>query len=128
MKPNFKAGKNIAMKIPAEQFEATVHFYEKIIGLEKTGENLAPSPETPNTPTASIGFQFGEIELWLDKVENIETSELWLQLNTDNMQAAANHLAQAGVTRCDEIEDLPNNYAGFWIKNPASVVHLVSEE
>jgi len=34
MKPKFNAGKNIAMKVPAHEFEKTAIFYRDILGLE----------------------------------------------------------------------------------------------
>jgi hypothetical protein len=58
MKPQITAGRNIAIKIPAYEYDATVCFYEGISGLSKIGDY---APE--------IIFYFGGKNLWLDKVD-----------------------------------------------------------
>ena len=40
-------------------------------------------------------------------------------------QAAAAISRAPGVVRCDEVEKLPPDLDGFWILNPAGIVHLV---
>ena len=55
-------------------------------------------------------------------------AELWLEVVTDDSEAAAEHLNNAGIVRCDDIEPLPEGFAGFWISSPASVIHLVCSE
>jgi hypothetical protein len=40
---------------------------------------------------------------------------------------AAEHLARAGVVRCDPIEPLPPGFRGGWIMSPANIVHMVRE-
>lgn len=53
-------------------------------------------------------------------------AELWLEIVADDAAEAAHDLAKAaGVTRCDEIEPLPEGGSSFWITSPAAVVHLV---
>jgi hypothetical protein len=52
-------------------------------------------------------------------------ADLWLELTTEDPGAAADHLAVAGVVRCDEIEPLEPSSSSFWIANPAQIVHLV---
>lgn len=42
--------------------------------------------------------------------------------------AAAEYLKSFGVTRRDEIELLPKGFKGFWINNPANIIHLVSQD
>jgi hypothetical protein len=32
------------------------------------------------------------------------------------------------VVRRDEIEPLPEGFKGFWISNPANIIHLISQE
>lgn len=54
-------------------------------------------------------------------------AEIWLEVVTDNIQAASAHLKSAGIVRCDEIEPLPKGMKAFWVSNPASVVHLFSQ-
>jgi hypothetical protein len=115
--PKFAAGRNIAMKIPPHQFPRTVEFYRDILGLPLVAE------EVPN-----IVFEFGENRLWLDKVEHISQAEIWLEIQCDDAEEASEYLRNRGVTRCDEIEQLPEGFKGFWISNPANIIHLVSQD
>ena len=48
--------------------------------------------------------------------------------HTDDPAAAARHLEQRGVQRCDAVEELPEGFPGFWIRSPAGQVHLVCAE
>ena len=105
------------MKVPCTDFAATIHFYEKVIGLavcERADD--------------SVAFWFGSNRLWIDSVPTIQRSEVWLEIRADDIAAASDHLERHGVERCDEIESLPEGLPAFWIKNPAGVVHLVSEQ
>jgi uncharacterized protein YndB with AHSA1/START domain len=115
----FAGGRNIAMKVPSHLWEETVAFYRDVIGL----------PELENPFTAgphSAGFAFGATNLWIDRVDGFSQAEIWLELNAEDVRAADRHLKEAGVTRCDEIEPLPEGSPAFWISSPASVIHLVS--
>lgn len=105
------------MKVPPHEYEATVRFYRDVIGL-------APLPAQP----PEVGFEFGGKHLWIDRVESLSRSEVWLEIVTDDLAAAEAHLASEGVVRCDKIEPLPEGFKAFWVMNPASVVHLVCEE
>lgn len=115
MSVKFSGGKNIAMKVPPHQYEQTVAFYKDILGLEEIG---GPSGE-------AVGFKFGANNLWVDKVSAMSQAELWLEVVTDDTKKAAEVLDEAGVARCDEIEDLGENFDGYWISSPASIIHLV---
>lgn len=110
-----RAGRNIALKVPPHQWDATVQFYRRTLGLPELTD-FAPD----------VVFQFGPNQLWIDRVATISQAELWLELVTDDTKAAARHLERAGVVRCDEIEQLPQGFDGFWIASPAAIVHLVS--
>lgn len=112
--PTFAAGRNIAMKVPPHQYDATVAFYRDILGFPLL-EEFAPS----------VVVEFGPNRLWIDRVPTASQAELWLEVVTDDVDAAARRFTAAGVTRCDEIEPLREGFAGFWIASPASVVHLV---
>jgi len=116
MASNFTGGRNIAMKVPPHQFDATVRFYRDVLGIQPL-EELLPS----------IGFAFGANRLWIDRVEGLSQAEIWLELVTDDVPAAAEHLGTAGAVRCDQIEPLPAGFEGFWIASPASIVHLVAK-
>ena len=117
--PDFSGGRNIAMKVPPHQWEATVAFYRDIVGLP----TFAHEPTEP----PSVGFVFGGNRLWIDRVESVSHAELWLELTTPDVPAAAEHLRAAGVVRRDEIEPLPDDHEGFWIANPAGIIHMVAK-
>lgn len=55
-------------------------------------------------------------------------AEIWLELNTSDVQSAAGYLKSAGIVRRDEIEALPEDFEGFWITSPASIIHLVAKQ
>ena len=121
MKPIFKPGENIAIKVPPHQYEQTVSFYRDTLGLEPIN---GPSPDTYD----SISLRFGDKNLWIDKIDSLSQAEIWLEIQTDDIDAAAAHLEKANIVRRDEIEPLPDGFNGFWISSPAQIVHLVSEE
>ena len=114
-KPDFRGGRNVAMKLPPHQYETMVRFYRDTLGLEvkQTSEN-------------SHAVDYGPIRLWLDRCPKMSQAELWLDIGTNDTKAAARHLAAQGVTRCDAIEELPKDFDGFWIANAAGIVHIVS--
>ena len=111
-----EGGINIAMKVPAHQYEATVAFYRDTLSLE-------PFTEKPG----NIGFIHGPNRLWIDRVENYTQAEVWLELFTPDFAQAAGLLKDKGVVRNDAIEDLGEGFRGGWFFNPAGVVHLVRE-
>lgn len=113
----FRAGRNIAMKVPSHLYEATVQFYRDVIGLPEITNNLS-----------DVGFEFGENRLWIDRVSGLGQAETWFEIVTNDVAAAAAHLKAAGVVRCDEIEPLPEGFQGFWVAGPAAIVHLVCDE
>jgi catechol 2,3-dioxygenase-like lactoylglutathione lyase family enzyme len=116
-KVKFSAGRNIAMKLPPHVYDATLQFYRDVLGLE---------PITEHAP--SVGFKFGSNNLWLDRVPGISQAETWLEVVTDDVVAASDHLKSAGVVRCDDIEPLPKGFQAFWISSPASIIHLVCKD
>jgi catechol 2,3-dioxygenase-like lactoylglutathione lyase family enzyme len=107
------------MKVPPHQWEATVAFYRDVVGL--------PTFEHEPTEPPSVGFVFGANRLWIDRVESVSHAELWLEITADDIPAAAERLRAAGVVRRDEIEPLPAQHKGFWIANPASIIHMVAK-
>ena len=70
-------------------------------------------------------FDFGPIRLWIDRMAHLAQAEMWLEVIAPDTAEAASHLADAGVVRCDDVEKLPPDLDGFWILNPAGIVHLV---
>ena len=112
----FKAGKNIAMKVPAHQYQQTVEFYKDIISLRQIKEY---EPETV--------FKFGDKNLWIDKVNYMSQSEIWLEIECDDINEAEKYLESQGVVRRDEIEKLPKGLQAFWISSPSDIIHLISK-
>ncbi len=55
---------------------------------------------------------------------------MWLELRTDDLDAATERLRLAGIAPCDEVEPLDEDpgFRSHWIKNPAGVVHLLAED
>jgi len=117
VQPTFTGGRNIAMKVPPHQFEATVRFYRDVLGLTEI---------TKHHP--SIGFEFGSCNLWIDRVPGISQAEIWLEVVTNDIAAASRHLHAAAIVRRDEIEPLPSGFEAFWISSPASIIHLVCKD
>lgn len=113
--PIYRAGRNIAMKVPARLYDATVAFYRDTLGLAVL--ETAPS---------STMFAFGPMRLWIDRVEHQVHADVWLEVVASDTAAAVVHLAAAGATRCDEVEPLPDGFDGFWIAIPSGAIHLVS--
>lgn len=116
-KPTFSPGKNIAMKVPPHQYAETVRFYQNVMGFKRI-QAFAPD----------VVFEFGNKNLWIDQVATISQAEIWLEIITDDLAAAAQKLEKEDVVRCDAIEDLPQGFQGFWISSPAAIVHLVCQD
>ena len=103
------------MKVPQHQLQATLGFYRDVLGLEHL-----------KTHGTSEAFRFGDCCLWIEPAPQLAQAETWFELQTDDLPAAAAHLAKHGVVRCDDIEQLPHGFKGFWIINPAGIVNLVA--
>lgn len=116
-KAKFTAGRNIAMKVPPHLYGATIQFYRDVLGLTEI---------TRHAP--SVGFEFGSNNLWIDRVVSLSQAEIWLEVVTDDIEAASRDLAAAGVVRCDQIEPLGEGFNAFWVSSPASIVHLVCKD
>ncbi len=109
------------MKVPVHEFEKTVAFYRDILGFKE----INPSPPVDND---SVRFKFGDKILWIDKINTISQAEIWLEIITDDTQGAAQYLEDLGCIRRDEIEPLPGGFRGFWLINPANIIHLISPD
>lgn len=118
--PHFSAGRNIAMKVPADEYDRTVAFYRDVLKLESLGPN-------PPGEVESTRFRFGDMTLWIDKIGTISQAEIWLEIETTDIEAASRYLADKDCSRRDEIEPLPESINGFWLANPASIIHLITE-
>ena len=120
MKPKFTPGENIALKVPDHEYGQTIAFYRDILGLEEVDLPSADGLE-------SVTFKFGDKTLWIDRIPGISQAEIWLEVVTEDIEAAAAYFEKSGVVRRDEIEPLPEGFKGFWIANPANIIHLISE-
>jgi hypothetical protein len=70
-------------------------------------------------------FQFGPNRLWIDSVPHLSHPDIWLELETNDTDAAASFLKVHGVTRRDEVEQLSQDFNGFFLSAPNGVIHLV---
>jgi hypothetical protein len=113
--PTFTGGTNIAMKLPPQLYEQTITFYKDVMRLPMLRRE-----------DATCVFTFGPMQLWLDRVPTASHAEVWLEFVTNDTAAAADYLQQHAVVRRDEIEPLPEGFDGYWITNPAGIIHLVS--
>jgi predicted enzyme related to lactoylglutathione lyase len=120
MKPEFKPGRNIAVKVPSHEYEKTLLFYEQILGLQRIPSN---SPDQ----FKSVTFEFGDKNLWIDKIAGLSQSEVWLEIVTDDAKTAKSYLSEQGCVFRDEIEPLPEGFKGFWLSGPNNIIHLVVE-
>ena len=121
MKPNFRPGKNIAIKVPAHEFERMVEFYKIIIGLKQKDTNSRDDFD-------SIAFEFGDKNLWVDKISELSQAEVWLEIESDNAADAKSYLEEQGCVIRNEIEPLPSGFNGFWLSSPSNIIHLVNEK
>ncbi len=106
------------MKVPPDEFTATVAFYRDTLGF----------PVLDPNNDGSVIFDFGGKRLWIDNVPALSRAEVWLEVVTSDSGAAAQHLNEHGIVRRDDIEPLPEGMAAFWIKSPSGIIHLVTEE
>jgi catechol 2,3-dioxygenase-like lactoylglutathione lyase family enzyme len=122
MKPRFRGGLNVAMKVPKAKFDETLAFYSDVLGMKVTEET---GPGTGGAVTKSASVEFGPITLWFDLVENYAQAELWLELFTDDVEHATQHLAEHEVVTQDELEPLPAGLDAHWVSNPVGIPHVV---
>lgn len=120
MKPTFSPGRNIAIKVPEHEYDSTVAFYRDILGLKQI------TLESPDK-YESTAFEFGDKNLWVDKISGISQAEIWLEIITDNIQKAKDYLEEKGYCRRDEIETLPSEFKGFWLSSPSNIIHLIHQ-
>lgn len=108
-----EAGRNIAIKVPSWKWQETVAFYRDRVGLKPA-----------KTLTNSVGFEFGPMTLWIDRVETQSQVDVWLELFTDDPDRA---LTELGSPARDELEPL-DGVTGHWTSDPAGVVLLLRKE
>lgn len=64
----FAGGRNIALKLPAHQFDATLAFYRDVLRLP-----------VETSPEGATIVEFGDMRLWLDRSDSLSQAEIWLQ-------------------------------------------------
>ena len=116
-RPEFRGGRNIALKLPARLYDETLRFYRDVLGLAIVHEG-----------ESGAVVEFGVFRLWLDLVPHQSQPDLWLEILADDTEAAERHLAEHGILRRDEVEKLPEGFDGFWIAAPAGTIHLVTTD
>ena len=126
MKPSFKPGKNIALKVPSHEHDATVHFYQEILGLERLDLTVPGETESAEQ-IESIAFDFDGKNLWVDRIDGLSQAEIWLEIVAEDIAAAQNYLQSQGCVVRNEIEPLPGGFMGFWLSGPSNIIHLVNE-
>lgn len=112
--PRIRGGDNIAIKIPTYHYERTVAFYRDVLRLPFAREELG-----------SPGFEFGANTLWLDHVPRYARSDVWLQLQADDVDDIAGRLASQGVPLREEVEPY-DDVPGHWLSDPSGVVIRLS--
>lgn len=117
----FSGGPNIAIKIPKNQYEATVAFYMEVLGME-----VEERPISHPTVSRTHRVKFGSNVLWLDCVDNYSRPETWLELNVGDVPKATAYLQNQGISTWDELEEIPENM--HWITDPAGNVFLLSSK
>lgn len=118
METTFRSGPNIAIKIPKSKFDATVAFYRDVLKLE-----LEEKPIDNPTISRTCEIKFGANTLWLDCVDNYSQSEIWLELQTPDVEEATAYLATHNIQPCDELEKIPSSM--HWIQDPAGTVFIL---
>ncbi len=121
MKPLFRSGPNIAIKVPKSKYDATVAFYRDVLQLD-----LTEKPIDNPTISRTCEIRFGPNTLWLDCVDNYSQSEIWLELQTPDVAAATQYLAEHGTEPCDELEKIPATM--HWIQDPAGTVFILGPQ
>lgn len=112
-RPDFIGGLNIAIKVPVDRYDDTVAFYRDTLGLAVV-----------KSERDSTAFEFGPQRLWIDRVSNIATCDVWLEINTPDPDAAVSYLAGHNVQTRDELEPLGELNA-HWVCDPAGTVLLM---
>ena len=99
-------------------------FYRDTLGFPVEEQEATGAPTVSRTHKVT----FGPNTLWLDCVDNYSQPDLWLELHTDDLDAATRNLAASGIQPCDEVEPLnAANLRSHWIRNPAGIIHLLAE-
>lgn len=105
------------MKVPVRDYEAVLDFYTKTLGFDVIDADEQGSV-----------INFGAMRLNIDRVPSQSQTDVWFQIQTQDTAAAKADLTAKGITICDEVEELPDGFDGFWIAAPNGTIHLIDAE
>lgn len=114
MIPKFITGHNVAMKIPSQEYESTLNFYRNILSLKEVSN--------PNLADQSPRFVLGDKILCLDSVATLSRAEVWLEILSEDVEAAAKYFEEQGCALREEIKPLLQGLKGFWVAGPSGIV------
>src|SRR5207249_11941728 len=106
--PQFSGGANIAIKCPSHTYEQTLVFYRDTLGLPLLEEEAE-----------GCIFQFGLNRLWIARVPHLSHPDIWLELETNDTEAAAAYLKINGIARRDQVAHLREDVVVFGFSDPA---------
>lgn len=110
----FEGGPNIAIKIPPEKYDNTVHFYRNVLLMdvhEQTAEHSGV--------VRSHRVTFGTTVLSLDCVAGQAKVEICLEIRWSGQDDAVQFLEANGIEITAAPGELPDN--PHWIRDPAGV-------
>lgn len=113
-----RPGKNIALKVPRSCYDETVAFYSKAFNL------YLKTPTDQATPSCS--FELGSNRIWIDCVDSLGRSDVWLELLSDDHEEDCRALISFGGRLRDELETLSERF-GHWTADPAGNTLLVAQ-
>jgi len=118
--PQYRIGRNIAIKIPKFRFENTLAFYRSLPGfqLKAFGSEAHPT---------SYYCKFDHITIWFDCMDDYTKSDVWLELETDDIENSKQLLRENNTPFRPELEKLPDNLNASLISDPAGVVLLLKQ-
>lgn len=119
-RPVFDGGVNVAIKVPLDKYDKTIRFYREVLGFEMTSYFHEYTGQ-------SHYCSFGTLTLWFDCVNHFSQTDIWLELNTDDITSARTYLLNNGVNFRPELEKLPDDMKGNWMSDPAGVVMILKE-
>ena len=71
--------------------------------------------------------RFGTLTLWLDRVDHFSKTNVWFELNTNDIQQARNHLSENEVNFRPEQEKLPEDLKTNQISDLIGMVMILKE-
>ena len=120
-KPIFDGGANVVLKIPLDRYDKTVQFYQDVLGFKL-------APYLHEFTGQSHYCRVGTLTLWLDRLDHFSQTDVWFELNTNDIQQARSYLSKNGVNFRPELEKLPEDINADRISHPAGIVMILNED